>query len=77
MPWHKDATRYNNLKPSDIESQLELSNSRLETSKRAIVSVFSDMDTEIAALAQRRDKTRAVKQGMMQQLLTGRVRLVK
>jgi len=43
----------------------------------AIADVLSDMDTEIAALERRRDKTRAIKQGMMQQLLTGRVRLVK
>ena len=43
----------------------------------AIASVLSDMDAEIDALEQRRDKTRAIKQGMMQQLLTGRVRLVK
>ena len=35
------------------------------------------MDAEIAALERRRDKTRAVKQGMMQQFLTGRVRLVE
>ena len=48
-----------------------------EPEQCAIASVLSDMDTEIAALAQRRDKTRAIKQGMMQQLLTGRVRLVK
>ena len=41
----------------------------------AIVSILSDMDAEIAALERRRDKTRAVKQSMMQQLLTGRVRL--
>lgn len=33
------------------------------------------MDAEIAALERRRDKTRLIKQGMMQQLLTGRVRL--
>ena len=45
--------------------------------QKAIASVLSDMDSEIAALEQRRDKTRAIKQGMMQQLLTGRVRLVK
>ena len=45
--------------------------------QNAIASVLSDMDSEITALEQRRDKTRAVKQGMMQQLLTGRVRLVK
>ncbi len=43
----------------------------------AIAAALSDMDAEIAALEARRDKTRAIKQGMMQQLLTGRVRLVK
>ena len=43
----------------------------------AIATVLTDMDDEIAALERRRDKTRAIKQGMMQQLLTGRVRLVK
>jgi type I restriction enzyme, S subunit len=42
----------------------------------AIAEVLSDMDTEIAALERRRDKTRALKQGMMQELLTGRTRLV-
>ncbi len=45
--------------------------------QRAIATVLSDMDAEIAALERRRDKTRAIKQGMMQQLLTGRVRLVQ
>jgi type I restriction enzyme S subunit len=45
--------------------------------QKAIAAVLSDMDAEIAALEARRDKTRAIKQGMMQQLLTGRVRLVK
>ena len=43
--------------------------------QQAIASVLSDMDSEIAALEQRLDKTRAIKLGMMQQLLTGRVRL--
>ena len=43
----------------------------------AIAAVLSDMDADIAALERRRDKTRAIKQGMMQELLTGRVRLVK
>jgi type I restriction enzyme S subunit len=42
----------------------------------AIAEVLSDLDTELAALEQRRDKTRALKQGMMQELLTGRTRLV-
>ncbi len=42
----------------------------------AIADVLSDMDAEIAALEQRLAKTRALKQGMMQELLTGRIRLV-
>ena len=42
----------------------------------AIAAVLSDMDAEIAALEARREKTRALKQGMMQELLTGRIRLV-
>ena len=42
----------------------------------AIATVLSDMDTELAALEARRDKTRALKQGMMQELLTGCIRLV-
>ncbi len=44
--------------------------------QRAIAAVLSDMDAEIAALEARREKVRQVKQGMMQVLLTGRVRLV-
>jgi type I restriction enzyme S subunit len=42
----------------------------------AIASILSDMDAEIAALEARRDKTRALKQGMMQELLTGKTRLI-
>jgi type I restriction enzyme, S subunit len=42
----------------------------------AIAAVFSDMHAEIAALEERRDKTRDLKQAMMQELLTGKTRLV-
>ena len=45
--------------------------------QHAIAAVLSDIDAEITALEQRRDKTSSIKQGMMQQLLTGQVRLVK
>jgi type I restriction enzyme S subunit len=41
----------------------------------AIATVIKDADAEISALAGRLAKTRAIKQGMMQQLLTGRTRL--
>jgi len=44
--------------------------------QNAIVATFSDMDTEIQALEQRRKKTAELKQGMMWDLLTGRTRLV-
>ena len=43
--------------------------------QQAITKVLSDMDSEISALEQRRDKTKALKQAMMQELLTGRIRL--
>lgn len=50
--------------PSSIEEQ------------RAIANVLSDMDQEIDAVQMRIDKTKQIKQGMMQELLTGRTRLV-
>jgi type I restriction enzyme S subunit len=42
----------------------------------AIAAVLSDMDAELAALEQRCEKTRALKQAMMHELLTGKTRLV-
>jgi hypothetical protein len=44
--------------------------------QRAIAEALSDMDAELTALEARRQKTRALKQAMMQELLTGRIRLV-
>ena len=41
----------------------------------AIAAVLTDMDAELALLEQRLAKTRDLKQGMMQELLTGRTRL--
>lgn len=64
---HLGSSRFSNLQlrwPYDLAEQ------------SAIAAVLSDMDAEIAALEQRRDKTRLLKQGMMQELLTGRTRLV-
>jgi len=43
----------------------------------AIAEVLSDMDSEISLLEKQLEKTRRVKLGMMQQLLTGRTRLIK
>lgn len=63
-----------NIGMGDIE-KLTLALPQLKE-QTAIATVLSDMDAEITALEARRDKTRALKQGMMQELLTGRIRLV-
>lgn len=42
----------------------------------AIANILSDCDSEIAALEEKRDKYKEIKQGMMQQLLTGKIRLI-
>ena len=44
--------------------------------QRAIADVLTDIDAEIDALVKRVEKARKLKQGMMQQLLTGRIRLL-
>lgn len=50
--------------PSDISEQT------------AIATILSDMDSELTLLETRRDKALELKQGMMQELLTGRIRLL-
>ena len=67
------STRYNISKRSLLQLELALPSPEEQA---AIAVVLCDMDAEIAALERRRDKTRLLKQGMMQELLTGRVRLV-
>lgn len=57
-------------------NKIEICLSTDKTEQTAIAAILSDMDTEIAALEQKRDKTRLLKQGMMQELLTGRIRLI-
>lgn len=57
-------------------AKIELHFPPLLAEQTAIATVLSDMDAELAALEARRDKTRALKQGMMQALLTGKIRLL-
>ena len=59
---------------SDHLAEIELSLPPLPE-QGAIATILSDMDAEIAELERRLDKTCAIKQGMMQQLLTGSIRL--
>jgi type I restriction enzyme, S subunit len=64
----------NNLKPSDIEGMIFYF-PKLEEQNR-IATILSDMDKEIEQLEEKLDKYKDVKQGLMQQLLTGKIRLV-
>jgi type I restriction enzyme S subunit len=62
--YQKDFVSFSFLVPATLAEQA------------AIAEVLSDIDAELVSLEQRRDKTRALKQGMMQELLTGRIRLL-
>ena len=67
------ATRYNLSKNTFAETVIKLPPKEEQT---AITSILSDMDNEIENLKQKLAKVRQIKQGMMQQLLTGKIRLV-
>jgi len=64
----------NNLKPIDIEGAEFSFPDYAE--QNSIVLVLLDIDYELQALKRRREKLKQIKQGMMQQLLTGRIRLL-
>jgi restriction endonuclease S subunit len=63
-----------NIGQSDLRSVLVPLPSQPE--QHAIAAILSDMDAEITALEAKLAKARQLKQGMMQELLTGRIRLV-
>jgi len=78
--FYKEATKYNAKNSVDSVRREMVTGMKIPhpplPEQQAIAAVLSDMDAEIAALEQKRDKTRALKQGMMQELLTGKTRLV-
>ena len=67
------STRYNLSKDAFREACISIPPTLAE--QQAIAAVLSDMDAEIAALEAKRAKYESIKQGMMQELLTGRTRL--
>ena len=67
------ATRYNISKRQFLNLELRVPGIREQIT---IAATLSDMDVEIAALERRLEKIRAIKQGAMQQLLTGKIRLI-
>ena len=74
LPFLASGTRakLNKSEMNKIEVRLPVE----ETEQTAIAAALTDMDAELALLTQRLEKTRALKQAMMQELLTGRTRLV-
>jgi type I restriction enzyme S subunit len=67
------STRYNLSKIALLNSYFVLPKKEEQT---AIATILSDMGKELTALSSRRSKTVALKQSMMQELLTGKTRLV-
>ena len=66
---------FDSVSSTDVE-QFEIEQPTDETEQHAIAAILSDMDAEIAALETKLSKARQIKQGMMQELLTGRIRLI-
>lgn len=64
----------NNLNPGNIES-IEIPFPPIEEQTR-IASIVLDMDNEISSLEKKLSKSKMLKQGMMQELLTGKIRLI-
>lgn len=64
------------IQPKDL-ARLWLSIPAEIAEQAAVTAFLSDMDAELAVLEARIEKTETVKQGMMQELLTGRIRLVQ
>ena len=71
---HNEASGVPSLNARTIE-RIEISTPE-QAEQTAIAVMLSDMDAELAALEAKLAKARQIKQGMMQELLTGRIRLV-
>jgi type I restriction enzyme, S subunit len=74
LPFLASGTRAK-LNKSEM-NKIEVSRPKEQPEQTAIAEVLAEMDAELAALEQRREKTRDLKQAMMQELLTGRTRLL-
>ena len=68
------ATRYNLSKDNFLKCRLLLPGSLVE--QQAIIDVLSIMDGEISSITHEREKYLRLKEGMMQELLTGKTRLI-
>jgi type I restriction enzyme S subunit len=73
---HSRGSTFDSVNSADVRA-VEINMPMDRSEQAAIAAVLSDMDAELSALEARRGKTRALKQAMMQELLTGRTRLVE
>ena len=73
---HSKGSTFDSVNSADVRA-LEINLPTDSFEQTAIAATLSDMDAELWALEARRGKTRALKQGMMQELLTGKTRLVR
>ena len=64
-----------NIGMGDIE-KLKIFFPNTINEQQAIAQILSDMDAEIIQLETKKEKYQAIKQGMMQELLTGKTRLI-
>jgi len=71
----KTVTAIPHISPNDIKN-FKIKVPPTKEEQKLIAEVLSNMETEITALESRRNKTQSIKQGMMQELLTGRTRLI-
>jgi type I restriction enzyme S subunit len=72
---YNEASGVPSLNAKTIENiDISFPNNFLE--QKAIAEILSDIDKEIEALEKNRDKYKAIKQGMMQELLTGKTRII-
>jgi type I restriction enzyme, S subunit len=72
---HSKGSTFDSVNSADVNA-VEIRLPAQVAEQTAIATVLSDMDAELSALEGRQDKTHALKESMMQELLTGKTRLV-
>lgn len=77
MPKHVSRNLANPKLMNDVVKKIEVYIPQDLSEQTAIANILSDMESELATLETRRSKARQLKQGMMQELLSGRIRLFR
>ncbi len=72
---HSTGSTFDSVNSKQVK-ELEINIPKSEVEQTEIVTILSDMDAEIIALEEKLKKQKMIKQGMMQNLLTGKIRLI-